>query len=185
MTETLADSSTPPESPPARHPPPMAVSLVSILVAVMAMLNVALGALALAFLMRTADMSVGAMLRAPVRDVAVQLGAFTSVVQPSDVALRALVGVVDLLLLFGFRRLRRWAWVGLMTWATVLLAFALARYVALSAPYAADFVTMATQSVIVLSLNAEVVRETFGIDRPPPGRVPVRGAQPASTAGPR
>jgi hypothetical protein len=152
---------------------PMAISLVSILVASAALFSLALACLTLLYLRQVAGLTWDEMLRAPFQDVTTTVGT-GNVIQPVDVAYAFAVGAVELILVVGFRRRRPWAWVGLMTWSSVLLALALGRYVVYASDHARDFVTMATQSLVVLALNAQVVQEAVGIRKGSTGAVPIR-----------
>jgi hypothetical protein len=163
----------------------MAVSLVALLVTAMVAVNFALAALTFALLRGSTGLSPAELLRAPFMDVALSAEPGARVVQPFDVVYAVAVAIGEIALLVGFLRLRRWAWVGLMSLACILLAAALARYVAFGSHLTRDFVTMATQSVIVLSLNAQVVQEAFGLLRPPPEGVPISAVQRTGAAPPR
>lgn len=68
----------------------------------------------------------------------------------------SLVGIV---VLIGFLRLRRWAWVALMAWTGASLAIGLIQYF-YSDP---NYVVMASNAVIALALNQVEVQRIFHI----------------------
>ncbi len=68
----------------------------------------------------------------------------------------SLVGIV---VLIGFLRLRRWAWVLLMAWTGASLALSLLEYV-FSSP---NYLVMASNTVIALALNQVDVQRIFQI----------------------
>ena len=70
-------------------------------------------------------------------------------------------GVGSLVILIGFLRRRRWAWVAAMTWVTVSLAVGLVRYFG-DEP---RFLNMLAGVVLVLVLNLAAVHRAFGIGR--------------------
>lgn len=70
-------------------------------------------------------------------------------------------GGVTFALSLGLFGVRRWAWLGLMTWTGANLAFNLIRY-RYGRP---DYVALLLGAVIVFSLNLAEVQEAFGIRR--------------------
>jgi hypothetical protein len=181
MSEVVHAPTTAPEP---VHPRklPMAVSIVGILVALAAVINLALGALVLVSLCRVAGLTVAQLFEAPLHEVTVQVGGTSMSLQPMDGFYLLAVGGIQILLLFGFRRLRRWAWLGLMAWSGLQLAVVLYRYFTTPGDHLRDFVGMAVHSIVVLTLNAEEVQEAFGIRQPPAATVPLRPAAPGSEA---
>jgi hypothetical protein len=180
MSEAVAEQ---PTQPPAsdRRKLPMAVSLVGILVALAAIVNLVSGALMLVALHRLGGLPAARMLEAPFATTAVSLGATTLTLQPLDGVYLLAVGLIQLLLLFGFRRQRTWAWLGLMAWSGLQLAVVLYRYLTSPASdHLREYMIMAIHSVVVLTLNAQEVQEAFGLRKPAPPAVPIRPAPPTS-----
>jgi hypothetical protein len=70
-------------------------------------------------------------------------------------------GVGSLVILIGFLRGQRWAWVAAMTWITVSLAIGLWRYFADRPQYLSMFALV----VLVLVLNLSAVHRAFNIGR--------------------
>jgi hypothetical protein len=91
----------------------------------------------------------------------------TTVTDRGDAFLNAVyligIGLAILVILYGFFRLRSWAWLALMAWSGLNLAVALFRYYALPHERAHLFAGMALNAVIVLALNQEDVQKAFGI----------------------
>jgi hypothetical protein len=83
-----------------------------------------------------------------------------------------LAGALVLLLLVGFRRLRQWAWLGIMAWCGFNLAVALYTYFAFNDGQNLPFRQLLFNSLIVLALNMEDVQVAFGLRRP--ATVPLR-----------
>jgi hypothetical protein len=84
-----------------------------------------------------------------------------------DAAYWFVTALVLVVLLIGLRRLRRWAWVALMGWAGLNLAFGLFRYFSFSEDEGRPFFTFALNSIIVLALNMEEMQQIFGIRAKP------------------
>ena len=73
------------------------------------------------------------------------------------------LGVAAMVIAAGALRMRRWAWVAFMTWGVVGLTNQLLRHFF----YAdVDYLTMALQTVVVLTLTPLEVQVAFGIRRP-------------------
>jgi hypothetical protein len=87
-----------------------------------------------------------------------------------DLLFFTVTGLVLLVLLLGFRRQRRWAWVGLMGWAGLNLAVALFRYFTYPETPFIRFLMLAINTLVVLVLNMEAVQLAFGIRQLPPER---------------
>jgi len=77
--------------------------------------------------------------------------------------LSLVLGVAALLIAAGALRVRRWAWVGLMTWGVVGLTNELLRHFFYADP---NYVAMAVDTVAVFALTPLDVQVAFGI-RPP------------------
>jgi len=74
-------------------------------------------------------------------------------------AVYLVLSVAGLIVLIGFLRLRQWAWVMLMAWTGFSLAISLFNYFYTHANY----VVMASNTIIALALNQAEVRRIFGI----------------------
>ena len=74
-------------------------------------------------------------------------------------AIYALASLISLVVLVGFLRLRRWAWVVLMAWTGASLLIGLIEYF-YSNP---NYVVMASNAVIALALNQVDVQRIFQI----------------------
>ncbi len=70
-------------------------------------------------------------------------------------------GVGSLVILIGFLRGQRWAWVAAMTWITISLALGLWRYF----DDRPQYLNMLAGVVLVLVLNLSAVHRAFGIGR--------------------
>ena len=70
-------------------------------------------------------------------------------------------GAGSLVILIGFLRGKRWAWVAAMTWITISLAIGLWRYFG-DRP---EYLNMLAGVVLVLVLNLSAVHRAFGIGR--------------------
>jgi hypothetical protein len=69
------------------------------------------------------------------------------------------LSVAGVIVLIGFLRLRQWAWVVLMAWTGFSLAISLFNYFYTHA----NFVVMASNTIIALALNQAEVRDIFRI----------------------
>ncbi len=174
------------ESPPAaaavtasgRRKLPMAVSLVAILVTLAAIFNLVAGAAVLVVLYLLAGQSLGKLIGAPFATIQVPAGKSSLALQPLDGFYLLAVGLIQLLLLFGFRRQRRWAWLGLMAWSGLQLAVVLYGHFAVPGEHLRDYLMMAIHSIVVLTLNAQEVQEAFGLRQPPGAGGPARSMPP-------
>jgi len=70
-------------------------------------------------------------------------------------------GLVTLVILWGFLRVRPWAWIGLMVWVGVGLGVQLVRYI-YGDP---NYLRMVICVVVALALNQAEVQEAFGFHR--------------------
>jgi uncharacterized membrane protein len=166
---------------PARsRKPPMAISVVSVLLMVEGLIALVLGLVLAVPFLRCDALQPGAFdkpldLNACLgTDLTLQFRGkpfyFVPVELLPDTVFFLVTGVVLLVLLAGFRRLRRWAWVGLTTWAGLNLAVALYRYFTLPGTHVLQYVQFVLNSLIVLALNMEEVQRLFGMRLPPPQR---------------
>ena len=74
-------------------------------------------------------------------------------------AVYGLASLIGIVVLIGFLRLRRWAWVALMAWTAASLALGLIQYF-YSNP---NYLVMASNAVIALALNQVDVQRIFHI----------------------
>lgn len=89
----------------------------------------------------------------------------SAVLASASYLLQALGGIV---VLIGFLRVRRWAWVVLMAWTGGSLCVALAQYFQ-SRP---NYVVMASDVIIALALSQSDVQRIFGIRMDPDDAAP-------------
>jgi hypothetical protein len=82
----------------------------------------------------------------------------------------AVTFVLLLVLLAGFRRQKRWAWLGLMAWSGLNLAVSLARYFTEDEFPLQRLMWMVANAVLVLALNNEAVQVAFGLRTAPEAR---------------
>lgn len=157
---------------------PMAISVVSVLLAVEGLIALTIGLILAIPFVRCEAFRSGAF-RAPLNlnaclgtELTLEFRDEPFVFIPAQMLPETLfflgTGVVLLVLLFGFRRLRRWAWVGLTAWAGLNLAVALFRY--FTSPHPIQYLQFVLNSLIVLGLNMEEVQQLFGMRQPPPER---------------
>ncbi len=84
----------------------------------------------------------------------------TTLVVAASYLLQALVGIV---VLIGFLRLQRWAWVMMMAWTGISLCITLINYF-YSRP---NYVVMASNAIIAVALSQSDVQRMFGIRTDP------------------
>jgi hypothetical protein len=79
--------------------------------------------------------------------------------------LRFLLGVVGLVVLASFLRMRRWSWVALMAWVAFSLSIGLVRYFfgAEDSFLTIDYLVMVTDTTLAILLNQADVQRIFGI----------------------
>jgi hypothetical protein len=161
----------------------MALSIATVLLAILGVGQLLIGALLATYLTVCGATRPAALQRPFVEHVCLfddnlltddlQVNTFVPARDGLDAVIYITNGVVVLLLLLGFRRQRRWAWIGLMAWSGLNLAVALYRYFSQQEGDWRVFGSLALYCLVVLALNMAEVQEAFGLRRPP-SSVPLR-----------